>query len=74
MSVPPPNPPLPADIRDATKTARLGMWIIAIGAARIGCSVPRRAVNSVPIGMRLLPVLDLLFWTPSLSGPNILRK
>lgn len=31
MSVPPPNPPLPADIRDATKTARLGMWIIAIG-------------------------------------------
>lgn len=31
MSVPPPKPPLPADIRDATKTARLGMWIIAIG-------------------------------------------
>jgi protease secretion system membrane fusion protein len=31
MSVPAPQPPLPADIRDATKTARRGMWIIAIG-------------------------------------------
>lgn len=28
MSVP---PPLPADIRDATRTAKLGLWIIAIG-------------------------------------------
>lgn len=31
MSVPPPKPPLSADIRDAARTARLGMWIIGIG-------------------------------------------
>lgn len=30
MSIPA-KPPLPADIRDATKTAKLGMWIIGIG-------------------------------------------
>lgn len=31
MSVPPPKPPQPADIRDAARTAKLGLWIIAIG-------------------------------------------
>jgi protease secretion system membrane fusion protein len=31
MSAAPPKPPLPADIRDAARTAKLGMWIIAVG-------------------------------------------
>ncbi|MBC9252540.1 secretion protein HlyD [Pseudomonas alcaligenes] len=31
MSVTPLKAPLPADIRDATKTAKFGLWIIAIG-------------------------------------------
>lgn len=31
MSAPPSNPPLPADIRDASRVARLGLLVIAIG-------------------------------------------
>src|SRR5882757_4953372 len=48
-----PNPPASLTAR----TSRLPE-IVSIGANRIGCRIPSRAVNSVLIAMRWLPVLD----------------
>ena len=54
--LPPPKMPKPPASLTAF-TSRLPE-IVSIGANRIGCRIPSRAVNSVLIAMRLLPVLD----------------